>query len=150
MERLNIPEYTFRIEEKNGKRTIFDRFRKKMVVLTPEEWVRQNVLVYLVDEKNYPESLLAVESSLNVAHRTKRTDAVVYHRKGNPLMIIECKAPSVKISEKTFDQAVRYNITLQVDYLMVTNGLDHYCCKLDYAGSSYTFLEEIPRYEDLE
>lgn len=150
MERLNFPDYTFRIEDKDGKRTIFDRFRKKLVVLTPEEWVRQHVLVYLVNEKHFPESLMAVETSLHVAQRSKRTDAVVYHRQGTPLMIIECKAPSVKITEHIFDQAVRYNMTLQVKYILITNGLDHYCCKLDYAGPSYTFLDEIPRYKDLD
>jgi hypothetical protein len=121
-----------------------------MVVLTPEEWVRQHLLVYLVEEKHYPESLITVEASLTVAKRAKRTDAVVYSRQGLPLMIIECKAPSVKISEQVFDQAVRYNMTLEVRYLLVTNGFHHFCCQLNYTHPSYSFLETIPSYEDLE
>ena len=150
MQKLNLPAYDFRLEEKDGKTRIFDRFRKKMVVLTPEEWVRQHFLLFLVHEKNFPSSRIAVEAALKVARRTKRTDMVVYDRQLSPLLIVECKAPSVKITESTFDQIVRYNMTLLVNYLVVTNGLEHYCCKLDYTDNSYSFLPDIPEYKDLE
>lgn len=150
MQKLNLPSYAFRFDEGEGRKLIFDRFRKKWVVLTPEEWVRQNFLMYLVTEKQFPESLLAVEASLKVARRSKRTDIVVYDNRLKPLLIVECKAPQVKIDASVFDQIVRYNITLQVDYLVVTNGLDHFCCRLDYTDNSYTFLPELPAYGNLE
>ena len=150
MQPLNLPEYEFRLEEKDGKTRIFDRFRKTMVTLTPEEWVRQHFLLFLAREKGYPASLITVEASVKVSRRTKRTDIVAYSRQLVPLLIVECKAPDVKITGQVFDQIVRYNMTLQVNYLVVTNGLDHYCCKLDYLNSSYSFLPDIPEYKDLE
>lgn len=150
MQNLNLPSYHFRIEQRAEKQMIFDQFRKKMVVLTPEEWVRQNFLMYLVHEKHYPESRTAVETSLKVAKRAKRTDIVVYNEHLKPLLIVECKAPSVKIDASVFEQIVRYNISLQVDHLVVTNGMDHFCCKLDYSDNSYSFLPELPDYKDLE
>jgi hypothetical protein len=150
MQQLNLPGYDFRLEEKDGKTRIFDRVRKKMVVLSPEEWVRQHILLYLIREKHYPESLITVEASLKVARRPKRTDLVVYNRNLKPLLIVECKAPHVKITAEVFDQIVRYNMTLQVRYLLVTNGLEHFCCTLDYTDSSYAFLPGIPEYKDLE
>ncbi|MCB2221397.1 MAG: type I restriction enzyme HsdR N-terminal domain-containing protein [Bacteroidetes bacterium] len=149
MDKLNLPTYQFRIQTVDGKQRIFDRWRKKFVALTPEEWVRQNFIRYLVEEKRFPESLIAVETGLVVGRRSKRTDAVVYDRQGRPFVIIECKAPDVAISQKVFEQIVRYNITLQVNYLMVTNGLNHYCCHLNYEDHSYQFLEEIPLFEAL-
>lgn len=149
MHKLNLPEYNFRILSQEGKTKIFDRFRKRMVVLTPEEWVRQNFIMYMINEKNYPESLIAVEASLKVVKRSKRTDVVVYNTDLSPCLIVECKAPHIKIDSKVFDQIVRYNITLQVNYLVVTNGLDHFCCKLNYHDNSYTFLPELPAYKDL-
>ena len=150
MQKLNLPEYPFRIETDGGQQRIFDRLRRKMVALTPEEWVRQHVMQFLITEKQYPESLMTVEAALKVARRMKRTDLVVYNRNLKPLLIVECKAPHVKINKDVFDQIVRYNITLQVHYLLVTNGLEHYCCKLDYEDNSYEFLPEIPVYKDLE
>jgi len=149
MRALNLPTYSFSIKEEQGKKLIFDRFRKKQVVLTPEEWVRQNFLMYLVKEKNYPASLIAVEAGLKVAQRKKRTDILVYSRQAQPLLIVECKAPEIKISEKVFEQIVRYNMSLQVNFLVVSNGLQHFCCKLDYANNTYSFLKEIPSYQDL-
>jgi len=147
---LNLPTYDFRIRELDSKRQIFDAYRKKFVALTPEEWVRQNFARYLVEEKQFPGSLMAIEKGLQVAKRTKRTDIVIYSRSGNPLVIVECKAPEVKITPDVFDQIVRYNITLNANYLIVTNGLEHFCCQLSYTDNSYTFLKDIPEYSILK
>lgn len=149
MQNLNLPEYKFRIRESDSKFQIFDRFRKKFVVLTPEEWVRQNFLMFLVSEKSYPVSLIAVEAALRVEKRSKRTDIVLYNNMMEPLLIVECKAPSVNITESTFDQIVRYNITLNAKYLILTNGLMHYCCKLDYKNNTFEFLDDVPDYNVL-
>lgn len=105
--------------------------------------------MYLVEEKNYPASLIAVEAGLKVAQRNKRTDILVYNRQAQALLVVECKAPQVKINEKVFDQIVRYNMSLQVNFLVVTNGLQNFCCKLDYTNNTYSFLKEIPSYQDL-
>jgi hypothetical protein len=129
---------------------IFDENRKRFVALTPEEWVRQNFLRYLVTEKQYPRSLIAVESSLKLFKRKKRTDIVVYDNLAKPLLIVECKAPEVIINQNVFDQIVRYNMALQVNYLILTNGLKHYSCSIDYSHKSYRFLKEIPAYPDLK
>lgn len=147
MQKLNLPEYTFRFRNTGNKTYIFDDFRKKFVVLTPEEWVRQNFLMYLIIEKNYPRSLITVEAGLKLYKRIKRTDIVVYDKQGNPVLIVECKAPGVSISRDVFDQIVRYNIALKVNYLIVTNGLDHYCCQLDYEKNTYNFVKKIPNYK---
>ena len=149
MQKLNLPEYEFRINNVSGKLRIFDRFRKKMVALTPEEWVRQNFMMYLVVDKDYPESLISVEAALKVVKRSKRTDIVVYTKTATPLLIVECKAPQVKISNEVFNQIIRYNIALNAKYLVVTNGLEHYCCRLDYQTNTHSFLPEIPSYIDL-
>jgi hypothetical protein len=146
---LNLPIYSFRIKEKDGKKIIFDRFRKKWVALTPEEWVRQNFLSYLTEEKHYPFALVSVEQVLRMNQLNFRSDAVVYSKSGEPLAIVECKAPDVKISQQAFDQIVRYNIELQVRYLIVTNGMNHYCCVIDKGMHTYNFLTEIPDYKDL-
>lgn len=150
MIKLNLPSYDFRIRELDSKQQIFDFIRKKFVALTPEEWVRQNFTHYLVEEKQYPASLIAIEKGLLVAKRTKRTDIVIYNRMGKPLVIVECKAPEVKITPDVFDQIVRYNITLKANYLIVTNGLEHFCCQLFYNDNSYTFLKEVPDYHILK
>ncbi len=143
---LNLPEYSFNISYKNDQAYIFDPIRKKKILLTPEEWVRQNFLQYLIAEKHVPASLVRVEMGMKLHARTKRSDLVVFNRAGAPVLIIECKAPDVPIAQKTFDQIARYNITLKVNFLVVTNGMTHYCCKMDYASKSYTFLEDIPDY----
>jgi len=145
MEQLNFPKYEFRISEKEGQKYIFDDIRKKHVKLTPEEWVRQNTIKYLIHEKNYPASLIAVEQAIKVNQNSKRCDIVLYNNTGLPHMIVECKAPSVKISQKTFDQIATYNIQLRVDYLFVTNGMQHFCCKMDYTNNSYNFVKDIPQ-----
>ncbi len=149
MYKLNLPEYNFKIRKINQKLEIFDRFRKKYVTLTPEEWVRQNFIEYLIHEKNFPESLIIVEKSLTLNQMQKRADIVVYTNKGGPNLIVECKAPEVKITQKTFDQIARYNMTLQVDYLIVTNGIIHYCCCIDFINKTYSFLKNIPEYNEI-
>ena len=145
---LNLPHYEFSVTQSPPIK-IFDFIRKKYVALTPEEWVRQNFLKYLVEVKNYPPSLILLEQHLNVFKTQKRCDAVVYDKKGAPLMIIEFKAPEVAITQKVFDQIARYNIPLNVIYLIVSNGLKHFCCSIDTAAKSYRFLEDIPEYSAL-
>jgi type I site-specific restriction endonuclease len=144
MQELNLPKYSFKFKETDEKIYIFDAFRKKYVQLTPEEWVRQNFLQYLVVEKKYPLSLIAVEAGLKYNQMQKRADVLVYDKQGHPFLLVECKAPEVKISQDTFDQVARYNMIFKVSYLIVTNGMDHFCCKMDYSDNSYRFLEEIP------
>jgi len=146
MEKLNLPTYSFNIKFIEQRKYIFDFIRKKYVILTPEEWVRQNFLKYLVEEKKYPASLIAVEKEFKLNNLSKRSDAVIYNKQGNPYLIIECKAPEVKIDQKVFDQIARYNMVLNVELLVVTNGLQHFCCKLDAENDTYYFLKEIPDY----
>ncbi|MCB2194767.1 MAG: type I restriction enzyme HsdR N-terminal domain-containing protein [Bacteroidetes bacterium] len=149
MKRLNLPTYSFNIKLIEQRKHIFDFIRKKFVILTPEEWVRQNFLRYLVDEKNYPASLIAIEKEFKLNNLSKRSDAVVYNKMGKPFLIVEFKAPDVKIDQKVFDQIARYNMKLKVNYLMVSNGMEHYCCMLDYSKNSYVFLKEIPNFFDV-
>ncbi len=146
---LNLPQYSFRIKERGGKRYIFDAMRQKWVVLTPEEWVRQNFIRFLITEKNYPSALISIEHPIRMNRLNFRSDAVIYTKSGEPLVIIECKAPEVKISQAAFDQIVRYNFDLKVKYLMVTNGINHYCCMIDQDMIGYKFLAEIPDYNEL-
>lgn len=145
---LNLPRYEFSVTESSQPK-IFDFIRKKYVVLTPEEWVRQNFLKFLVEEKKYPASLIFIEQNLKVHKMQKRCDAVVYDKKGNPLMIIEFKAPEVPVNQKVFDQIARYNISLCVNYLIVSNGLDHFCCIIDIENKTYRFIDNIPEYSSL-
>ena len=147
---LNLPQYSFRITEKSGKKLIFDDFRRRWVSLTPEEWVRQNFARYLTEVKHFPSSLVAIERSLRMNQRDFRTDIVLFSRSGNPLVVVECKAPQVKITQMVFDQIARYNLDLRVNYLIVTNGLMHYCCRFDQSQLSYAFLPEIPDFKDIE
>jgi hypothetical protein len=128
---------------------IFDVVRKKFVVLTPEEWVRQHVVHFLIDEKGFPTSLINVEKQIKLNNTIKRYDAVVFNSSGNISVIVECKAPSVKITQQTFDQIARYNLVLKADYLMVTNGLEHYYCRMDFENERYVFLEELPSKNNL-
>jgi hypothetical protein len=145
---LNLPPYEFRIDEKN--RTIFDEIRKKHVKLTPEEWVRQNFLKYLILEKKYPLSLISVEYEIHLNSLSKRCDAVVFSRKGMPEMILEFKSPGIAIGQNSFDQIYRYNLVLQVKYLAISNGINHFVCKINFEDKSYSFLKEIPGYADLD
>ena len=129
------------VEEKTH---IFDVVRKKYLLLTPEEWVRQNFIHYLNKEKKYPFSLMGVEQMVKYNSLKVRADIVIYNLEGKPNVIVECKAPEVKITQDTFYQIAKYNSQLKVQYLIVTNGMKHYCCKMDYKTNEITFLEEIP------
>ncbi|MFC2103977.1 type I restriction enzyme HsdR N-terminal domain-containing protein [Bacteroidota bacterium] len=149
MVRLNLPTYSFNIKLIEQRKYIFDFIRKKFVILTPEEWVRQNFLRYLVDEKKYPASLIAVEKEFKINKLPKRGDAVVYNRKGEPFLILEFKAPEVKVDQKVFDQIARYNMKYKVDYLFVSNGMEHFCCKIDYKINKYVFLKEVPEFQEI-
>ena len=149
MFRLNLPQYGIKIGEKDGKRRIFDFLRRKYVALTPEEWVRQHFTHYLVEHKGYPKGLMGNEVELHIGEKRLRCDTVLYNKEGQPRMIIEYKAPTIQIQQKTFDQISAYNLLLHVDYLIVSNGLQHYCCKMEYENQKYLFLQDIPDYENL-
>lgn len=147
MQVLNLPTYQFKIKSSENKLFIFDIVRKKYVVLTPEEWVRQHFLHYLIEEKQYPISLIAVEKQLTINNLTKRTDILVFNTQGKPEIIVECKAPNIPISQHTFDQIARYNLKLNATFLIVSNGLEHFYCTLDFKNETYQFLKEIPIYK---
>jgi hypothetical protein len=149
MEILNLPAIDCKTKIVNGQTEIFDIARKKYIMLSPEEWVRQNFLHFLINQKGVPQSLIAVEHSLNVNKMKKRADIAVFGTKGQPLLIVECKASSVKISQKAFDQVARYNMALRVKYLIVTNGLKHYVCRVDFDKNSYVFLEDVPDFKQM-
>jgi predicted type IV restriction endonuclease len=146
MQNLNFPSYTFRFKNSENKMAIFDEIRKKFVVLTPEEWVRQHVVQYLLLEKKYPKSLINVEKLVKVNGLNKRYDIVVFQPNGEIFLLIECKAPEVPISQQTFDQIARYNLKLNAQFLMVTNGLNHYFCQMDFENEKYVFLKEAPEF----
>jgi predicted type IV restriction endonuclease len=146
MQQLNFPSYSFRFKNSENKVAIFDEIRKKFIILTPEEWVRQHVVRFLLEEKKYPKSLINVEKTLKVNGLRKRYDVVVYNPDGSIFVLIECKAPKIKIAQATFDQIARYNMTLKSEFLMVTNGLNHYFCQMDFENEKYIFLENLPNY----
>ena len=146
---LNLPPYEKKITKKDDKPFILDVIRRQYVALTPEEWVRQNFVHFLIEYKGYPQSLMANEVQLKLNGMSRRCDTVVYDRTLRPRVIVEYKAPSVSITQQVFEQICRYNMVLQVDYLIVSNGLAHYCCRIDYPTRSYTFLQEIPEYQSL-
>jgi len=150
MEQLNLPEFKFRIRDRSDRQEIFDPVRKIFVILTSEEWVRQNFIQYLVQVKNVPLSLIGVEKAMTLNKMTKRSDILVFGKKGLPVMVVECKAPAIGISQNVFDQVARYNMTLKVKYLVVTNGREHYCCLIDFEKAAYSFVEEIPDFELLK
>ena len=147
MHPLNLPTYKFKIKSNENKYAIFDIVRKKYVSLTPEEWVRQHIIHFLIEDKNYPISLIAVEKQLTINNLTKRTDILVFNTDGLPHIIVECKAPSIPIKQDAFDQIARYNLKLNANFLMVTNGLKHFYCKMDLIKEEYVFLENIPTYK---
>lgn len=143
---LNLPEMSLRLRTNNGRQEVFDPIRKKFIALTPEEWVRQHIILFLIQYKSMPTGLMGVEKGLKVHGLFRRTDVVVSGRDGKPRLIVECKAPSVKISQAVFEQIARYNLSLHASYLLVTNGLQHFCCQLDYTNNTYQFLPEVPDY----
>ncbi|MEI7980357.1 MAG: type I restriction enzyme HsdR N-terminal domain-containing protein [Bacteroidota bacterium] len=150
MQQLNLPEFTPRVREvEGGIQEIYDPFRKKYVRLTPEEWVRQHFLNFMVAHLDFPASLIVVEASLIFNRMTKRFDILAYDKSGKPRMVVECKAPSVGITQDVFDQVAIYNMTLAVDHLVVTNGISHYACKINHEKRTYIFLKDIPTYEIL-
>ncbi|WP_199119874.1 type I restriction enzyme HsdR N-terminal domain-containing protein [Pedobacter sp. ASV28] len=143
---LNLAPYPFKITQKDSVFFIFDEIRKKHLVLTPEEWVRQHFIKYLVNEKSFPTALLQIEGGLNLNQTKKRSDILVYNQQGEKLMVIECKAPSVAITQATFDQAARYNSVYKAKWLAVTNGIDHYYAQIDHQNGHFLFIEELPEY----
>ena len=149
MYELNLPKYGIKIKNDKGHQSIFDVLRRKYVALTPEEWVRQHFVHFLIEHKGYPKALMANEIQLAIGNKKLRCDSVLYDRTLKPRMIIEYKTPTVSITQKVFDQITIYNMLLHVDYLVVSNGIKHYCCRMDYANQKYLFLEDIPDYQNL-
>jgi|SRR4051812_6622885 hypothetical protein len=146
MQKLNFNNYTFRFKNSENKVAIFDEIRKKFIILTPEEWVRQHVVRFLLEEKKYPKSYVNVEKIVKINGLTKRYDIVVFQPDGSIFLLVECKAPAVAISQSTFDQIARYNMSLNAVHMMVTNGLNHYFCQMDYEQEKYSFLQDLPEY----
>ena len=146
MEILNFPNYNVLIKTKENKSYIFDRVRKKWLICTPEEWVRVHCVYYLIEKKKYPESLMRIEQELKVYNTRKRFDLLVTDSNINPFILVECKAPSVKITQKTFDQIMRYNLELKCPYLMITNGLSHYFCSVKFKENRISIIKELPNY----
>jgi len=149
MEKLNLPTYNFRIKEENGVTQIFDEFRKKYINLSPEEWVRQHFLHFLVNEKSYPKGLMLVEKEILVNGLKRRPDLVVYSKNGKARMIVEFKSPKVKVDEDVFFQIAMYNKKLQVPFLILSNGLEHFCAKIDLESGQMKYLKDFPLYSDL-
>lgn len=147
MQKLNFPAYSFRFKNSENKAAIFDEIRKKFIILTPEEWVRQHVVQFFLQEKKYPKSYINVEKVLKINNLNKRYDLVVFNPDGSIFALVECKAPEIKISQNTFDQIARYNMTLKAQYLMVTNGHNHYFCQMDYQQECYHFMQELPSFK---
>lgn len=149
MNDLNLPPFAVRLREQDGKHEIFDFLRRRYVALTPEEWVRQHFVHFLVEQKGYPRGLLANELELRIGQKKLRCDTVLYNKVLQPQMIIEYKKPEVSITQRVFNQITVYNMLLHVDYLVVSNGLQHYCCRMDYEHQSYEFLSDIPSFSML-
>ena len=146
---LNLPPYDVRIGGTQQHPTIFDVLRRRHVALTPEEWVRQHFVHYLIEHRGYPPTLLANEVKLQLGDKQLRADTVVYDRQLQPRMIVEYKAPHIALTQRVLEQASAYNLLLHVDFLIVSNGLNHYCCRIDYANNSYQFLPDIPHYNNV-
>ena len=144
MDNLNFPKYEFSTKIKKNKPYIFDPIRKKWLVLTSEEWVRQHCIQYFIKTKNVPLGLIQVEKKLSVNLNPKRYDIVVYNRNKTIAVLVECKAPSIQLNQKTFDQIALYNSVLKSEYLMLTNGLNHFFCQMDYKKGKYVFLPDLP------
>ena len=147
---IDFPKYDLRFRAEKGRRTVFDIIRKKYVALTPEEMVRQHLLHYLTTERQYPGSLLAIEKSLKYNTMSRRCDIVAYHQSGKAAMIVECKAPEVALDQSVFDQAARYNEVLKVLYLVICNGHECFCARINFETNQITFEQEIPLYSALE
>lgn len=146
---LNLPPYPFKINDNDGQLTLFDEIRKKHLIITPEEWVRQHFVQYLINQKKYPKTLIKLEGGLRLHGMAKRTDIVVFDKTGDKILMIECKAPAVNIDQKVFDQIARYNMTHKISLLAVSNGLKHYYCRIDFEKQAYKFIPELPAYYEL-
>ncbi|MDD4384339.1 MAG: type I restriction enzyme HsdR N-terminal domain-containing protein [Bacteroidales bacterium] len=146
---LNLPPYDFKSRVYNGQHQIYDGIRRKYVILTPEEWVRQHFVNYLTTHKGYPVGLINIEFPVTVNGMLQRADIVAYGRSGNPLLIVECKAPTVKLDATTFSQAARYNLTLKANYLVVTNGIKHYCSMVDLQSKQFKAIPEVPDFKQI-
>ncbi|HVV55994.1 MAG TPA: type I restriction enzyme HsdR N-terminal domain-containing protein [Mucilaginibacter sp.] len=146
---LQLPPYPFKIIEQDGKFTLFDEIRKKHIILTPEEWVRQHFVQYLINQKGYPKTLIRLEGGLKLNGMPKRSDILVFNPHGDRILLVECKAPSVQITQKVFDQVARYNMVHKVSLLAVSNGLKHYYCRIDHKNGAYQFVEELPAYSEI-
>ncbi|MFP4664167.1 MAG: type I restriction enzyme HsdR N-terminal domain-containing protein [Bacteroidales bacterium] len=149
MQALNLPYYEFRMENRDGKTMIFDEIRRKFLVCTPEEWVRQNLIKYFIQEKKIPAGMIALEKEIRVHGIQRRYDAMVHTKNGLPLMLVECKAPGITIKQEVFQQIAEYNIAFAVPYLFVSNGLRHYVCHINPENREINFLKELPAYEKL-
>lgn len=149
MERLNLPTYSFSVKSIGQKKFIFDRFRRKYVSLTPEEWVRQHFIQYLVDEKKFPAGLISVERGFDLYRTKKRTDILIFNHSGMPWVLVECKAPSVQANTLWFDQAFAYNLSIKAAYIILTNGMSHFCMKVRPDFSGVDFMNEIPPFDQL-
>lgn len=147
MQNLNLPNYDFKLKTIEGKKYIFDQVRKKYLILTPEEWVRQHFINFLNVTFNYPLSLMTVEQPLKYHSMNKRADIICYNELGKKILMVECKAPTVKLNQLVFDQIARYNFELKLPFLVVTNGINHYCCAIDHYNLRYEFIENIPIYQ---
>jgi len=147
MQELNFPKFLFRFKNSENKISIFDEIRKKFVILQPEEWVRQHCVQYLIQNKGFPKSLINVEKELKINNLKKRYDIVVFNSDGNIHLVVECKSAKININQKVFDQIARYNLALNATYLMVTNGINHYYCSMDFEKECYHFLKDIPEYK---
>ena len=150
MLKLNLPTYPFKFMNENGQISIYDTVRKKFVALTPEEWVRQHFIQYLIQQKGYPPSLMHIEKTLSYNQLQKRCDLVIYNKKGLPVIIIEFKSPQISITQEVFNQIAIYNAELKVNFLIVSNGLTHYCCKMNSELLSFEFIEKIPLFKELD
>ena len=147
---LNLPTFDYRLKRKaDGNITIWDATRSRYVMLTPEEWVRQHFVAFLVAHRDYPAGRIGNEISLSLNGRPRRCDTLVYDAQGTPLVLVEYKAPHISITQETFDQIVRYNMIFCVPYIIVSNGLSHYCCRIDYDNRTCVFLSQIPKYDEL-
>ncbi len=143
---LSFPNYEFRIKNKHNKKYIFDQIRKKFVLLTSEEWVRQNCIMFLINDKKIPKGLINVEKKIKINSLTKRYDIIVYKSNGSVFLLVECKSPDIIINQKTFNQIAIYNYEVVSDFLMVTNGIQNYYCSIDYSNQCYKFVKDFPKY----
>ena len=149
LKELNLPAYSFKITGDYGSEMIFDQLRRKFVRLTPEEWVRQHFIQYLVKEGDYPAGLIGVEIPFTINKLKKRIDILVHDRTGTPVMIVECKSPDVQLDEEVFEQIATYNLQFRVPYLVVTNGLIHFACRMDFEEKRPDYLNVIPQYNEI-